>query len=54
MNPISVIYSLYFNVFGKSPNSLFDNLELYDNHGVFLRGKTPEIGNFLPHRFVYR
>jgi hypothetical protein len=52
MNGTTARFPLFFNAFGKSPKGLFNNLELIDNAGVFLPGKTPEIGNFLHRRFV--
>jgi hypothetical protein len=54
MNGTAADFPLFFNPFGKSPQALFNNLEASENKGVFPRGKTPAIGNFLQHRIVYR
>ncbi len=51
MNRISFMNALFFNEFGKSPKSLFNNLEPFENKGVFLIGKTPFGGNFFSRLF---
>jgi hypothetical protein len=38
-------------MFGKSPESLFNNLEASEKKGVFLHEKMPIVGNFLHHQF---
>jgi hypothetical protein len=51
MNRVSIINVLNFNEFGKSPKSLFNNLEAFETKEVFLNEKTPFDGNFLHRHF---
>ncbi len=53
MNGTAAKFSLFPNPFGKSPEAFFYNLEPFENNGVFLCGKMPEVGNFFHRRFVF-